>query len=66
MEGWPAAGRVNQPHDVAFIVTAGEDLRWLLDKLSVIAAEAPGDPQAGVALQDWVKASRLIAARRRG
>ena len=52
------------PRDVAFILTAGEDLRWLLDKLSVIAAEALGDLQARAALQDWVKASRLIADRR--
>jgi len=52
------------PRDVAFILTVGEDLRWILDKLSVIAAEALGDPLANSALQDWVKASREVAERR--
>ena len=52
------------PQDVAFILTAGEDLRWILDKLSVIAAETLGDPLAGPALQDWVKASRCVSERR--
>jgi hypothetical protein len=49
------------PSDVAFILTVGEDLRWMLDKLSVIAAEALEDPLASSALQDWVKASRGAA-----
>lgn len=36
----------------------------MLDKLSVIAAEALGDPLASSALLDWVKASRSLADRR--
>lgn len=52
------------PRDVAVIVTAGADLRWTLEKLSVIAAEALGDQPAGPALLDWVKAARTLADRR--
>ena len=52
------------PASIAVILTAGEDFRWKLDKLSVIAVEALGDPLASSALQDWVKASRILADRR--
>ncbi|HUZ51686.1 MAG TPA: hypothetical protein VMU94_04065 [Streptosporangiaceae bacterium] len=52
------------PRDVAAILTAGADLRWTLEKLSVIAAEALGDPLASSTLLAWVKASRDLADRR--
>ncbi|HUC21316.1 MAG TPA: hypothetical protein VMA73_01285 [Streptosporangiaceae bacterium] len=53
-----------RPRDVAVIVTAGAELRWTLEKLAVIAAEALEDPQARQALLDWVKASLALADRR--
>lgn len=53
-----------RPSDVAVIVTAGADLRWTLEKLAVIAAEALGDPLARQGLLDWVKASLALADRR--
>jgi hypothetical protein len=52
------------PRHVAFIVTAGADFRWTLEKLSVIAEEALADPQARAALLGWVKASLHLADRR--
>jgi hypothetical protein len=52
------------PAGIAVILTVGEDFRWKLDKLSVIAAEALGDQLASSGLQDWVKASRILADRR--
>ncbi len=52
------------PRDVAAILTAGADLRWTLEKLSVIATEALGDPLASSTLLDWVKASLELADRR--
>ena len=52
------------PCDVAAILTAGADLRWTLEKLSVIAAEALGDPLASSTLLAWVKASSMLVDRR--
>jgi hypothetical protein len=52
------------PRDVAFIMTAGADFRWTLEKLSVIAEEALADLQARATLLDWVKASLHLADRR--
>lgn len=53
-----------RPRDVAIVVTVGEDLRWTLDKLSVITAETLEDPLASLALLDRVKAARIAADRR--
>lgn len=50
--------------DVAAILTAGADLRWKLEKLSVIAVEALGNPLASSGLLAWVKASFHLADRR--
>jgi hypothetical protein len=52
------------PRHVAFIVTAGADFRWTLEKLSVITEEALADPQARAALLGWVKASLHLRERR--
>lgn len=53
-----------RPRDVAFIMTAGADLRWSLEKLSVIAGEALEDQEARAALLAWVKATEELASRR--
>ncbi len=45
-------------------MTAGADLRWTLEKLSVIAAKALGDPLASSTLLAWVKASSMLVDRR--
>jgi hypothetical protein len=42
------------PDPVAILVTAGESIRWKLNKLSAIALEALADPQASSTLLDWV------------
>jgi hypothetical protein len=57
------AGFIN-PRDVAIILTAGENIRWKLDKLSAIAGEALADPQASSTVLAWVKASCVLVDRR--
>jgi hypothetical protein len=52
------------PRDVAFILTAGADLRWTLEKLSAIAGEALEDQEARSALLAWRKAAEELARRR--
>lgn len=53
-----------RPLDVAFILTAGADLRWTLEKLSVIAREALEGQEAGSALLAWAKTTGKLAGRR--
>lgn len=50
--------------DVASVLAAGEDIRWKLDKLSVIADEVVSDESAAQSLRDWVRASRMLIDRR--
>jgi hypothetical protein len=51
-------------YNVAVILTAGENIRWKLEKLSAIAVEALADPQASSTLLAWVKASGTLVERR--
>jgi hypothetical protein len=53
-----------QPADVAILVTAGENIRWKLDKLSAIASEILADPQAKSTLLNWINTSLLLISRR--
>ena len=53
-----------RPADVAILLTAGESIRWKLDKLSAIASEVLADPQAKSTLLGWIKASLLLISRR--
>lgn len=50
--------------EVATVLVAGEDIRWKLDKLSVIADEIVSDEPAARSLREWVRASRNLIDRR--
>jgi hypothetical protein len=53
-----------RPGGIAAILTAGEELRWKLEKLSVIADQTLGDQEAGSDLRTWIKAAGDLAGRR--
>jgi hypothetical protein len=53
-----------RPRDVAFLLTAGADLRWTLEKLSVIAREALEGQEAGSAMLAWAKTMEKLVGRR--
>ncbi len=50
--------------DIAALLVAGEDIRWKLDMLAVIADEILNDERASGLLRDWVHASRALIDRR--
>lgn len=52
------------PANVAILLTAGENIRWKLDKLSAIATEVLADLQAKTTLQGWIKTSLVLIGRR--